>query len=270
MYSLLNIRGLYKPVQPVVNISVDEVSYSELFPDIYLQNYIYCYWNLKTTKPLINPYNYRVMADGCIDIFFDLENYQGIYLMGFCDSFTEFPINNQFNYIGIRFLPGMFPSLFNIDASELNNRTEYLDLVLPELYNYMQTILSSNQNLEDIGARLNDYFIRYISQKQLYCDDRFCNALDTILAVKGMISVEKDLADRISSRHLRRLFKFYIGDTAKIFSKVVRFQNLLNINPTIDSLRIDKTFFDLGYYDQSHFIKEFKQFYGKTPTHALR
>jgi transcriptional regulator GlxA family with amidase domain len=84
-----------------------------------------------------------------------------------------------------------------------------------------------------------------------------------------MVTVEKELDTGLSARQLRRLFDFYIGDTAKTFAKVVRFQNILNAKPSTQSLRQNKLFFDAGYYDQAHFIKEFKNFYGVTPSKAF-
>lgn len=86
-----------------------------------------------------------------------------------------------------------------------------------------------------------------------------------ILKSKGSIIIEKDLNDGISSRHLQRLFNFYIGDTAKSFCRIVRFQNLLKIDPSVKLIKSEKSYYDFGYYDQTHFIKEFKLFYGKTP-----
>ena len=88
----------------------------------------------------------------------------------------------------------------------------------------------------------------------------------SILKSKGSIIIEKDLNDGISSRHLQRLFNFYIGDTAKSFCRIVRFQNLLKIDPSVKLIKSEKSYYDFGYYDQTHFIKEFKLFYGKTPS----
>ena len=84
-----------------------------------------------------------------------------------------------------------------------------------------------------------------------------------------MLNVETDLNTGISPRQLRRLFEFYIGDSAKTFSQVVRFQNILRAKPSSQSLRQNKLFFDVGYYDQAHFVKEFKNFYGVTPSKAF-
>lgn len=110
------------------------------------------------------------------------------------------------------------------------------------------------------------YFIKHINKIDKPFDNRFFCALETILKSKGSIIIEKDLNDGISSRHLQRLFNFYIGDTAKSFCRIVRFQNLLKIDPSVKLTKSEKSYYDFGYYDQNHFIKEFKLFYGKTPS----
>ena len=92
-----NIRSLYTPVQPAVIGTNGEVSYIELPPDAQLQDFIYCYWNLKTIKPLDDIYNYRVVADGCIDIVFNCTNYDETYIMGYCNSFVKIGIDKEFN-----------------------------------------------------------------------------------------------------------------------------------------------------------------------------
>lgn len=263
-----NIRNLYAPVQPSVKMTDDRVSYIELSPDVMLQEYIYCYWNLRTAQPLDDVYKYRVVSDGCIDVFFDLPDCKEIYVMGFCNSYTAFDVGREFNYFGIRFLPGGFSSLFNIDASELANRSEPLVLVQATFYHYIRSLLDVCENIRDFCDNLNKYILGYLARAANLCDNRFSNALAIILSKKGLVDVEKDLNDGVSSRHLRRLFSFYIGDTAKSFCRVIRFQNLLMLEPSVRLMK-ENVFYDLGYYDQTHFIKEFKLFYGMTPRQAF-
>lgn len=261
-----NIRSLYTPVQPAVIGTNGEVSYIELLPDAQLQDFIYCYWNLKTIKPLDHIYNYRAVADGCIDIVFNCTNYDETYIMGYCNSFVKISIDKEFNYFGIRFLPGIFPLLFNIDASELSNHYEHLNTVQPYLFQVIQQLGYKCFCFQDLCDELNIYFINHLNKMDKLFDNRFYYALGTILKRKGLINIEKDLNDGISSRHLQRLFNFYIGDTAKSFCRVVRFQALLQADPSLKSIKAEKSFFDFGYYDQTHFIKEFKRFYGETPS----
>jgi hypothetical protein len=263
------IRELYRPLQPTIKQSDQHVTYTEFLPDTYLQKFIFCYWQLKTDQKLSEPFTYRVIADGCIDIYFELTSPNESFVMGFCKKFTEFPLGNSFNYVGVRFLPTMFPQLFKINAADLSNRYEQLELVVPDLAKYIADHAYEAMQSERLIALFNLYFKRLISQITFDDDHRLYNALAIILRKFGVVDVEHDLDTGLSPRQLRRLFEFYIGDTAKTFSKVVRFQNILRAKPSKQSLLQNKLFFDAGYYDQSHFIKEFKNLYGVTPAKAF-
>ena len=265
-----NIRSLYTPIQPTIKKSVDsEVNYLEFLPHTKLQDYIYCYWQLKTNKILNRQFNYKVVADGCIDIFFELHNPDKNWVMGFCKKYTEFPLDNSFNYVGIRFLPTMFPQIFDIDAAALSNRFEPLSQVAPNVSKFISSRLNATQKMEEIKSILDHHFFEVIAKSNFNWDGRLYNAIHLIFKNYGVLNVETDLDTGISPRQLRRLFKQYIGDTPKTFSKVVQFQNILRAKPSNQSLRENKLFYDIGYYDQSHFIKDFKNFYGVTPTKAF-
>ena len=264
-----DIQRLYKPVQPTVKQSAENVTYSEFSPDIRLRDFIYCYWQLKTSEALSEPFVYRVVADGCIDIFFELTDPTENYVMGFCKKFTEFPLANSFHYIGVRFLPTMFPQLFKVNASELSNRFEQLCNVVPQFSTFIADNFYHQIETEKLLNTFDNYFLDRIENTTFDNDCRLYNAIDKILSESGVLNIEKDLDTGISQRQLRRLFEYYIGDTAKTFAKVVRFQSILRAKPSLQSLRQNKLFFDSGYYDQAHFVKEFKNFYGVTPSKAF-
>jgi len=263
------IRQLYKPIQPTIKQSDKNVTYQEIAPNQSLQEFIYCYWQLKTEKPLSNQFNYRVVADGCIDIFLELTNPKESFVMGFCKNYTEFPLQNTFNYIGIRFLPTMFPQIFNFNASELSNRFENLNNIELETSEFIATEINESQNLKDIKIIFDEYFQHKISYANFTTDKRLYTAIQIILENFGVVNIKTDLNTGVSPRQLQRLFKYYIGDTAKTFSKVVQFQNILRAKPSNQSLKSNKLFYDIGYYDQAHFIKDFKNFYGVTPSKAF-
>lgn len=268
MKQILDIRKLYTPIQPEAK-GIDNVLYYEFLPDMKLQDFIYCYWELKTIGMLYEPFTYSVVADGCIDVFFDMNNPEDSSVMGFCKKYMQFTLGQTFHYIGIRFLPTMFPALFNINASELTNCCEPLEYVLPDMSNFLKANLSSQNGLNDMSLVLDNYFCNYLSKHDLYNDIRIYYAIKYIINNFSTINIEKDLRNDISIRQLRRLFEFYIGDTVKSFSQVIRFQNILQLNPSAQYFRKNKPFFDMGYYDQTHFIKEFKLFYGMTPKQAF-
>jgi len=259
-----NIRQLYLPVQPTIRQSADNVSYQEFLPELQLQPFIYCYWQLKTTQPLAEAFNYRVVADGCIDIFFEVNQPKYIYAMGFCKKYTQFPLDNDFHYFGIRFLPTMFPQFFKIPAHEISNKFVELEDVLPKTTQFIQNELQFQKDTTTLKNKLDQYLLEQLHQMSFDEDSRLYDAITIILKNFGVLNIEKDLNTGISPRQLRRIFKHYVGDTAKTFSKVVRFQNILRAKPSKQSLQRNKLFYE-GYFDQAHFIKEFKNFYGVTP-----
>lgn len=266
---ITNIRTLYAPVQPSVKQTSGNVSYQEFLPDDKLQPLIYCYWQLKTTEKLTEEFIYRVIADGCIDIYFELNNPHNSYVMGFCKQYTEFPLENSFNYVGVRFLPTMFPQLFGINAIELSDRFEELRSVIPATSLFIAENFKEELSLQQIKETLDKYFLKRMSEINFNNDLRLYGAIEIILNKSGAINIETDLDTGISPRQLRRLFEFYVGDTAKTFNKIVRFQQLLHAKPSQQSLKDNKLFLENGYYDQAHFIKEFKHLYGITPGKAF-
>ncbi len=259
---------IYTPVQPSVKLRHEGVLYNEIKPDVRLQDLIYCYWELKATQKLTEAYNYNVVADGCMDVFFELDNTQKSFVMGFSKTNTEFPLECAFNYIGIRFMPTAFTRLFKVKALEMSNRFETLDAVVPQLSQFIMHNISDTQAIEEIKTVLDNYFYEYVLGNDVEADKRFTGALSLIIQNKGLINIETDIDTGISPRQLRRMFEFYTGTNAKTFSKVVRFQNALNMAQGQSFLQ-DKLFYDAGYYDQAHFIKEFKALYGTTPGKAL-
>ena len=69
--------------------------------------------------------------------------------MGFCKKYIEFPLGNTFNYVGIRFLPTMFPQIFKLDASKLSNRFVKLATMESQLSNYIAENFNERQNLDN-------------------------------------------------------------------------------------------------------------------------
>jgi AraC-like DNA-binding protein len=268
MNAFYDIRQLYTPIQPAVAQSNEDVCYNEIFPSVNLQPFIYCYWELKTNKPLGKPYLYNVVADGCIDMFFELQNPENNFVMGFSNKYTQFPLNSSFHFIGIRFLPSVFPYLFNMDASELSNSTFNLKDVIPNVSKFIEQKFRPDLVNDEIKNVLDNYFLRLVYDSDFSLDYRFFDALNLILKNYNSVHIEAGLDTGLSSRQLRRVFQFYIGDSPKAFTKVVRFQKLLHLNKIHSNSQ--NLFFDGGYYDQSHYIKDFKNLYGITPSKAFK
>lgn len=264
------IRALYVPVQPFVQQTVEGVVYREFLPDPRLQEYIFCYWQLKADHPLSAPFHYRVVADGCMDIFFELHRPGESFLMGFSDSYTSFPLEGAFHYVGIRFLPGMFPLLFNVNAAELTNQAAALADIAPVVARFLSDRFHEGMSTHQVQTLLDVFLLEHAAGNARDADPRVLEAVDMIVQTAGVSSLESTLPPGISSRQLRRLFSFYIGDSPKTFSKVVRFQQILQSTHAPEGVRRNKSYLDAGYYDQAHFIREFKSLYGLTPAKVFR
>ena len=73
----------------------------------------------------------------------------------------------------------------------------------------------------------------------------------------------------LSERRFIQVFKTEVGMTPKLFSRIQRFQQtrtFIQQNPTPNWAGLAV---DLGYFDQSHLIREFLEFSGLTPTDYL-
>ena len=270
MNELKTIRENYKPIQPSVSAADNEIRYQECQPNKEIENFVYCFWQLKTQKPLNKDFNYRVVSDGCIDIFFDHKRPSESFLMGFCRKFVQFPIGKEFDYIGIRFLPSAFPHLFGVNAKTLSNQSQELNKILPDFAEWIDSEIKPAGSFETITTILNEKITGILKNQDIIYDYRFLDSLKLIFQRNGYLDTEKDLNTGLSPRQLRRIFNFYIGTTAKSFANVVRFQHILNAKPSTQSLKVNKLYFDVGFFDQAHFIKNFKTFYGVTPSEAFR
>lgn len=262
----VNLRLHYQPIQPTVKQWTNGICYNEYTPADELLPYIYCYWELKTTQPLGQPYRYRVVADGCIDIFFDMNQPGESFMMGFCKQFTDFELAAEFHYIGVRFFPSIFTQIYKIDAAKLSNRDQPLKPICPVTANFIAENFPLTRPFDKL---LDQHFSPLIKENDFNGDRRLYDALDLILKNGGDVGIDDDIDTGISIRQLRRLFEYYIGDTPKSFAKVVRFQRVLKSRSAIKNANGNLIHFAEGYYDQGHFIKDFKKYYGVTPGKVL-
>ncbi len=89
-------------------------------------------------------------------------------------------------------------------------------------------------------------------------------ALDHIYKSHGDIRIT-DLSRtmNISQSPLEKRFRNVVGTSPKKFASIVRFKHI--IREADEQRSLTALGYDAGFYDQSHFIKEFKKFTGDTP-----
>lgn len=87
----------------------------------------------------------------------------------------------------------------------------------------------------------------------------------------GNITIN-ELAEKTgyTQRYVNRIFTECYGMSPKVFSKLMRFQYLLdNLNLGLEQVDFTRMAQDMGDYDQSHMMKEFKAFTETTPKRYL-
>ncbi|WP_295125501.1 helix-turn-helix transcriptional regulator [uncultured Chitinophaga sp.] len=90
------------------------------------------------------------------------------------------------------------------------------------------------------------------------------HAVEVIKARHGIVKI-KELASSlyISQDAFEKRFRTLIGASPKQFASIVRLRHLIAQYPSHASLTAAS--YEAGYFDQSHFIKDFKLFTGETP-----
>ena len=90
-------------------------------------------------------------------------------------------------------------------------------------------------------------------------------AIRDMLNAHGMLGIESLARDHaMTRRHLEREFKKVIGLTPKYFSRIIQFSYIFEAMQREDSSWVDVAL-NSGYFDQSHFIRNFKAFTGESP-----
>ena len=91
-------------------------------------------------------------------------------------------------------------------------------------------------------------------------------SLKEIFTNHGMISIQEiAVSTGFSERHIEQLFKRFVGLSPKFFARIVRFSHVFNV---VSDKRPDwnDVVYKAGFYDQSHFIRNFKAFTGEDPS----
>jgi AraC-like DNA-binding protein len=89
-------------------------------------------------------------------------------------------------------------------------------------------------------------------------------AVASILRSRGTLPIETVAARAgLTRRQLERTFQHRVGVAPKLLARIVRFQHVLSAIGTGEAgASLAAT---CGYYDQAHFIRDFKAFTGSTP-----
>jgi AraC-like DNA-binding protein len=162
---------------------------------------------------------------------------------------------------GIKLKPAGFNKLFGISSAELNNQYAETELFFRDLY--IEERLFECNSFEERGTLMNTVMLGVLgSSKQNHKIISVHKALTNVVLQNRIYNVEQLATSlNLTKRTLERYFKDEIGLTPKTCLSIIRFREALKHLNSTDGLAYPN---DLGYYDLSHFMKDYHKFFSKT------
>lgn len=249
--------------------------YYTINPTEKLADFVRYFWVFEGAASETQPYIHRTLANVCPELLF---HYQGAFneltfdnslqssfltgIHGQTNQYRRFIVKEQFGIFGVYLYPYALSTLFDIPAIEFTN----------ELPNLLSILKKSDTDIEErmfIAPDNNERFsiITTFLENRLKKLKRpeIAYAVKAILKAKGQVNIT-ELSSQcfLSVRQFERNFKEHTGFSPKAFARITRFNSVIGqTQNTINSLT--EIAYNFGYYDQSHFIQDFKTFSGYNP-----
>lgn len=251
------------------------IHYSEFAPPFSLLPFVECFWTLKSHR---NYFNKRelIIPGGRTEMMFNLSDAvrwidskdssirtcRGAYLLG--------PRNRHFfaehmgaiDLVGVRFRHGGLSAFTPMPMNVLMNEIVSQDLLFGEEINTLTHRLAEATNATQQVSLLESFL-----KKQFQSEHSAPQTIRLIAEVKKCESLSlKTLTEKtgVHYKKLERVFSKYTGYNPKNFTRVIRFykalQQMQKPSHSLTGIGLDG-----GYYDQAHFIRDFKAFTGKSP-----
>lgn len=226
----------------------------------------------------------RLLPDGGIDLIIDLTNvpkhiYDNETLTEIQSCKRAWISGMRTEYISIqaraaesemlviRFRPGMAWSFLHMPVLEIKDKVVDAELVFGnELLSFREQLLEQAEPVQKFTIA-EQYLLRRIKNHfEIHPAIRYC--ISQIGGNPSQASI-REITHKTgySSKHLISLFGKYAGINPKQYVSVLKFQQavqLLENNP--GQINWTSLALDCGYYDQAHFINEFKRFSGFNPS----
>lgn len=201
------------------------------------------------------------IPDACIDIQFIYE--KGRYVPYACGTHTKVSlayINGSKKAFAVKFEPGVIPDFMKEYISDIvcdRKCLAYIDDI--------QNISALLQN-EDDFEKMTDIFMDNFQYDKHFVEKK--NIIASVAGIihkgKGNINIAKIAEDvGYNQRYLDRVFKEAVGVSMKKYAEIIRIQKAIYYLQNSLTYEIYER---LGYYDQAHFIKDFKKNTSLTPS----
>lgn len=258
------------------------IALNKFYPSKELRPYIRFYYTISSEEK-----NRDVRLDnhpqGCIDMIFALQGgvkfnndktgrspLQEVFLIGQQEQRFDIAFGPMLRVLGITFTAEGFNKIFRLPVSQLTNvGLEARDLLGKDDFFLLEKIVEA-ADLEAQLQLMNDFFCRRIYENDLPFD-AVDAAIRKIRQAGGQLSIQ-DVADthNMSVRTLQRKFSQKTGVSPKTYARIMRFNSVLTLLQHAPGADWHDILYRCGYYDQMHFIKEFKHYTGFSPTEFVK
>lgn len=261
-------------MEPLVNASAVPDGYVEHAPPADLATAVMCAWTQRMSSA-VDIALHRVLPDGCTDILFVFgkpgaydHDLVGASVVGAMTRAIVVQAPHPWLYVGVRLAPGFAQAAFRVPASELTDQTVEYHLLERDAAAHIETLARATE-AECVAAAFE--IVRRRLAQGVAVSRTLRAAVRRIVQADGNLKVA-GLAGEIgvTRQQLARQFAAHVGLTPKMFARVMRARAALGraaaarmAHPR--NVNWGAIAYDLGYYDQPHFIDDFKEITGQTP-----
>ncbi|CAL1517478.1 helix-turn-helix domain-containing protein [Chitinophaga sp. MM2321] len=165
----------------------------------------------------------------------------------------------------IAFRPGGLFRLLNIPLSEMYEQDFDTSLLLGNEINEITERLKACANWKGMVTVIESYLLKKVPTLKSALPIDF--AMEELIRQGGNISIDKIAAiSCISVRQFERRCRERVGMPPKLYARLIRFGKAYRLKELNPQLTWTEIAYNSGYYDQMHFIRDFKEFAGMTPS----
>lgn len=257
----------------------EEMNYWLLRPDARLRRAVRCYFVVEAGARLACKQELH-LPDGYAEVVFNLgasfdrsalgettscRAMKSSYVIGARSHSVLTRDLGNVKVIGVKLEPRMLHHLIRTPLAELRDSTVTLRDLNDRALLTLESMLADCASVEEIVGVLDEFFLRQQSRSAPH-EPVIEQCVERIRDTHGAMSLTAWTRERcIDPRTLQRKFAARIGITPKTYARIVRFKHAYHrlITQCASVARADD-YLD-GYYDQSHFYKEFRYFTGTSP-----
>jgi len=193
-----------------------------------------------------------------------------VWASGVRTEYISIPSGKHAAMFIIAFKKGMAYPFFPLPMNEMSDRVVDADLLWGNDFAFLREHLLGIKEIALKFIAAEKFLLQHF-QRNFALNPSVDYALAEIIRRPDQINLAR-LNQKIgySPRHFIRMFKEQVGITPKAYLKIIRFQKA--ISEIEESKQVNWTGIsqDCGFYDQAHFINDFKFFSGFTPEEYLR